>query len=71
MTVKLLNQTIFLATNANKKIIYAMLSIITKILTSNMVIFFQILILEFSPFILDFTTIRKQLCRFHLDYPPE
>ena len=70
-TVRLLNQTIFLAINAHKKIIYAMFSVITKILMSNMGILFQILIIDFSFFNFDFATIRKQLCLFHMDYPPE
>ena len=43
MTVRLLNQTIFFAINAHKKKIYALFSINTKILTSNMGFLFQII----------------------------
>ena len=70
-TVRLLNQTIFFAINANKKIIYAMLSMITKILMSNMEILFQILVIDFSFFNLYFATIRKWLSLFRMDCPPE
>ena len=70
-TVRLLNQTIFLAINANKKIIYAMFSVIMKILMSPIQNLSQISIIEFNFFILDDSSIRKQLCRFRVDYPPE
>ena len=58
-TVRLLNQIIFFAINANKKIIYAKFSVITKILMSNMEILFQLLIKDFSFFNLNFATIQK------------